>query len=77
MKLTVNDVLQWTGAVFVIGGHSLNAIGPEVYPYNLMVFAVGTACFLTWAFRVKNRPQVLVNAVSITIGLLGLVKAFI
>lgn len=75
MKL--NDVLQWVGAVFVIGGHSLNAIGPSVYPFNLIVFAVGTGCFLTWAYRVKNRPQLLVNVISIIIGLVGLVNAFI
>lgn len=71
-----NDILQWTGAVFVIGGHSLNAIGPAVYPWNLVVFAVGTSCFLTWAYRVRNRPQLLVNAVSIAIGVAGMVKAF-
>lgn len=74
MKL--NDVLQWTGAIFVIGGHSLNAIGPAVYPYNLIVFAIGTILFMIWAFRVKNRPQLLVNIVSISIGIAGLVKAF-
>ena len=71
-----NDILQWTGAVFVIGGHTLNAIGPAVYPYNLVVFAVGTSCFLIWARRVKNHPQMLVNAVSITIGLMGIIHAF-
>ena len=77
MRLTVNDVLQWIGAVFVIGGHSLNAIGPSVYPYNLVVFAIGTSCFLTWAYRVGNRPQLLVNSVSIAIGIVGIINAVI
>ena len=77
MKLEVNDVLQWVGAVFVIGGHSLNAIGPSVYPYNLIVFAVGTGCFLTWAYRVGNRPQLLVNSVSIATGIVGIINAVI
>jgi hypothetical membrane protein len=76
MKLEINEVLQWTGAVFIIAGHSLNAVGPAAYPYNIIVFAVGTVLFLTWAIRLRNRPQAVVNVVSLAIGLVGLYKAF-
>jgi len=71
-----NELLQWTGAVAIVLGHILNAVGPAAYPYNIIVFAVGTVLFLTWAFRVKNRPQLMVNVISLTIGLVGLFKAF-
>ena len=72
-----NELLQWVGAVFIIAGHSLNAVGPAAYPYNIIAFFVGTIFFLTWCLRVRNRPQLLVNVVALSIGATGLVKAFI
>ena len=71
-----DELLQWAGAVAIVAGHVLNAIGPSVYPYNIIVFAVGTILFLTWALRVRNKPQAMVNVVSLAIGLVGLYKAF-
>lgn len=71
-----NEIIQWLGAVAIVAGHVLNAIGPEVYPYNIIVFAIGTVLFMSWAVRVKNRPQLMVNLVSLAIGLVGLYKAF-
>ena len=76
MKLEINETLQWTGAVFIIAGHSLNAMGPAAYPYNIVAFFVGTILFMTWSIRVANKPQLLVNVVALAIGLTGLVKAF-
>ena len=74
MKIEFDEVLQWAGAVLIIAGHTLNAIGPTMYPYNIVVFDVGTVAFLTWAVRAKNRPQIAVNLVSIAIGIVGLLK---
>ena len=71
----IDEALQWVGAVLIVCGHAFNAVGPAVYPYNIVVFALGTVAFLTWAYRVGNRPQLAVNAVSIVIGLVGLYKA--
>ena len=76
MKSEINEILQWTGAVFIIAGHSLNAMGPAAYPYNILAFFVGTILFMAWSIRVANRPQLLVNIVALAIGLTGLVKAF-
>jgi hypothetical protein len=71
-----NDVLQWIGAPLIIAGHSLNAIGPSVYPWNIVIFFFGTTMFFTWSIRTKNRPQMLVNAISLTIGSIGIFNAF-
>jgi hypothetical protein len=71
----IDEVLQWVGAVLIVAGHALNAMGPEVYPYNIAVFALGTVMFLVWAYRVGNKPQMAVNVISIAIGLVGLYKA--
>ena len=76
MKFETNDILQWTGAPLVVAGHALNAIGPSMYPWNIVVFFFGTACFLTWSIRTRNKPQTLVNFISISIGLSGIIKAF-
>lgn len=76
MKFDFNEVLQWAGAVLIVAGHTLNAIGPKMYPYNIVVFALGTMAFLAWAVRVGNKPQMMVNIVSIAIGFVGLFAAF-
>ena len=76
MKLEINEILQWSGAVFIIAGHSLNAVGPAAYPYNILAFFLGTILFMAWSIRVANKPQLLVNIVALGIGVTGLVKAF-
>jgi len=75
MKLEINEILQWTGAVFIIAGHSLNAVGPAAYPYNILAFFLGTILFMAWSIRVANKPQLLVNIVALAIALTGLAKA--
>jgi hypothetical protein len=71
----IDNILQWTGAVAIVLGHAFNAMGPVMYPWNIIVFAIGTVMFMLWALRVGNRPQLMVNVVSLAIGLVGLYKA--
>jgi len=71
-----NELLQWAGAGFIVAGHTLNAVGPSMHPWNIVTFSIGTIAFLAWAIRVANKPQAMVNVVSLTIGLVGLYKAF-
>ena len=75
-RTQIDETLQWSGAIAIIAGHSLNAVGPSMYPYNVVVFAVGTVAFLAWAVRVRNKPQAVVNLVSLAIGAVGLYNAF-
>ena len=76
MQIEINEILQWAGAVFIIAGHSLNAVGPDAYPYNILAFFLGTILFMVWSIRVANKPQLMVNIVALCIGISGLVKAF-
>ena len=76
MKTKINEILQWSGAVFIIAGHSLNAMGPDAYPYTSLAFFVGTILFMIWTIRVANKPQLMVNVVALAIGASGLFKAF-
>lgn len=70
-----NEQIQWIGAVAIIAGHSLNAVGPSAYPYNIYAFAVGTIAFLSWSIRVRNRPQLAVNLVALGLGIAGIYRA--
>lgn len=76
MKLEINEILQWTGAVAIIAMHGLNAVGPAAYPYNIIAAFIGTVAFLSWTIRVRNLPQFTVNVISLAIGFVGLYKAF-
>ena len=87
MTINKNEVLQWIGAVLIIGGHALNSViayqiaagvpTNETYsPWNIVSFVVGTAMFTWWAYRVANKPQLTVNVISIAIMGVGLYKAW-
>jgi len=76
LKITTDETIQWVGAVLIIAGHSLNAVGPATYPWNIVAFFLGTVAFLIWTLRVRNRPQMLVNVVALVIGATGLIRAF-
>ncbi len=70
-----NEIIQWIGAVAIIAGHTLNAVGPAAYPWNIYAFAVGTIAFLVWSLRVGNRPQLAVNLVAFGLGIAGIYNA--
>jgi hypothetical protein len=78
-KEKVNEIIQWSGALFIILMHVMNSAleyGYNLRPYNLVAAALGTICFMLWSYRVTNKPQLLVNVVAMAICVLGLVKAF-
>jgi len=72
MRCSKNDIIQWLGAIVIILAHFLNALGPSMYPWNILMFTVGTVLFFWWASRVRNIPQVVVNAVALFVCLFGL-----
>jgi energy-converting hydrogenase Eha subunit E len=76
-KNRINEVLQWTGALFIIVGHMLNAVGSEYHKdiWNQLSFAIGTVCFLIWTLRVANKPQMTVNIIGLIAINFGIFKA--
>jgi hypothetical protein len=72
----INSVLQWTGTVALLTMYTLMSFAPHLHPWNIVAGLVGGVCYLTWTLRVHNRPQMIVNAVAIAIGLAGLFKAW-
>ncbi len=51
----------------MIAAQVITSLFPLLYPYNIVLFAVGGAAFLAWGILVKNRPQILVNIVGLII----------
>jgi hypothetical protein len=72
----INNILQWTGTVALLVMYVLMSFFPTLHPWNIVAGVLGGACYLAWTIRVNNRPQLIVNAVAITIGLAGLLKAW-
>ncbi len=72
----MTDKLQWLGAIVVIVAQLINSLFLELYPYNIMLFTLGSIIFLAWAILVKNKPQAIVNIVILLSCLSGLFKAY-
>ena len=73
----IDNVLQWAGTVCLLTMYVLMSFFPQLHPWNIVAGVLGGVCYLAWTIRVKNRPQLIVNAVAITIGLAGLLKAWV
>jgi len=72
----LNNILQWAGTVCLLAMYVLMSFYPQLHPYNIVAGVAGGALYLAWTLRVRNTPQLIVNAVAITIGLAGLYKAW-
>ena len=72
----INNALQWTGTVCLLTMYMLMSFAPHLHPWNIVAGVLGGSCYLAWTIRVANKPQLIVNAVAITIGVAGLFKAW-
>ncbi len=71
-----NETIQWLGTVFVLVMYAIMNLAPELAPWNLIMGLLGSICYFIWTVRVKNRPQMLINVVAMTLCVLGLLKHF-
>lgn len=69
-----NELIQWVGTVFILSMYVVMSYFPELHPLNVVLGILGGVCFLTWSLRVKNRPQMLINLVSIGVCVGGLIR---
>jgi len=72
----LNSALQWAGTVCLLTMYILMSFFPNLHPWNIVCGVLGGGCYLVWTVRVANKPQMIVNAVAIAIGLAGLFKAW-
>ena len=68
-----NNILQWSGTACLLVMYVLMSFFPEQRPWNIVAGVAGGCFYLAWTIRVANRPQMIVNAVAICIGIAGLI----
>ena len=73
---SIDNTLQWAGTACLLTMYVLMSFFPHLHPWNIVAGLCGGAFYLAWTIRVSNRPQMIVNAVAIAIGLAGLFKAW-
>jgi hypothetical protein len=69
-----NEVLQWAGTACFMVMYTVMSFFPERHALQLIAGCLGGSLFLVWSLRVANRQQMIVNAVGITITLVGLYR---
>jgi hypothetical protein len=71
MKL--DEVLQWAGTACILAMYVLMNFFRELGLDPLFGLS-GGLCYAAWAYRVANKPQMIVNVVAMTVCTLGLFK---
>jgi hypothetical protein len=71
----LNNVLQWTGTVFILLMYVLMNFFRELQ-LDALAGLLGGLCYFAWTVRVANKPQMLVNVVAITVCAVGLFKVY-
>lgn len=71
----VNEIIQWVGTFFILSMYVLMNFFREL-GLDPVAGLLGGLCYALWAYRVANKPQMLVNVVAILVCVIGLVKAF-
>ena len=67
----INNALQWAGTACLLTMYMLMSFAPQLHPWNIVAGVLGGGFYLVWCIRVANKPQLIVNAVAIAIGLAG------
>jgi Co/Zn/Cd efflux system component len=72
--MRLNDALQWAGTVFILAMYVLMNFFREL-GLDPVFGLLGGLCYAAWAYRVANRPQMIVNVVAISVCIVGLIQA--
>jgi hypothetical protein len=67
-RLTIG--LKWAGTVITLAGALCTSL--RVDPLNVYLLNIGALLFLWWAFRIRDRAKITVNAGLLGIYILGL-----
>jgi len=74
--MKTNELIQWVGTANILAMYVVMSYFPTLHPWNILFGLLGGLCFFTWTVRVKNRPQMLINAVAIVVCAGGLFRHF-
>ena len=68
--MTFTRGLAWTATVLTLAGALCTSL--RIDPLNVYLLNLGSACFLWWACRIRDRAMITVNAGLLAIYMLGL-----
>ena len=68
--MTFTRLLAWTATGLTLAGALMTSL--RIDPLNVYLLNVGSATFLWWAFRIRDRAMITVNAGLLSIYILGL-----
>ena len=71
-----NEIIQWTGTVFILVMYAVMNLFPQHIVLIQLFGLLGAISFFTWTVRVKNWPQMTINAVAMTLCVTGLLRHF-
>lgn len=74
--MKANELIQWTGTTFILLMYAVMNLYPDQKFFFQLFGLLGAVCFLTWTIRVKNYPQMTINAVAMTLCIVGLLQHF-
>jgi hypothetical protein len=72
----LNEIIQWTGTAFILMMYLVMNLFPQLILFIQAFGLAGAICFFAWTVRVKNYPQMTINAVAMTLCVVGLLKHF-
>ena len=72
----LNEIIQWTGTVFILVMYAVMNLFPQHIVLIQLFGLLGAISFFTWTVRVKNYPQMTINAVAMTLCVVGLLRHF-
>ena len=72
----LNEIIQWTGTVFILVMYAVMNIIPQHIVLIQLFGLLGAVSFFAWTVRVKNYPQMTINAVAMTLCVVGLIRHF-
>ena len=70
-----NEVLQWAGTLCILAMYVLMNFFRELR-LDPLAGLLGGLCYASWALRVANKPQLVINVAAITVCLVGLYKIY-
>ena len=72
----LNETIQWMGTVFILMMYTVMNLFPQQIIYIQLFGLLGAVCFFAWTLRVRNYPQMTINAVAMTLCVAGLLRHF-
>ena len=68
--MTFTRLLAWTATGLTLAGALMTSL--RIDPLNVYLLNVGSATFLWWAIRIRDRAMITVNSGLLSIYILGL-----